>query len=173
MNFKDYVASVADFPKKGIMFRDITPLIRDGEAFKASIDEIVKYGKKQQATVVVGPEARGFLFGTPVAYALGLGFSPVRKPGKLPREVESEGYDLEYGSNILCLLSDAIKPGDRVLIVDDLLATGGTVKATCNLVERLGGTVCGIACLIELPALNGRKLLEGYDVFSLMEYEGD
>ncbi len=173
MNFKDYVASVEDFPKKGIIFRDITPLIRDAKAFKACIEKISEYGKKQGATVVIGPEARGFIFGTPVAYNLGLGFSPVRKPGKLPREVESEAYDLEYGSNTLCLLKDAIKPGDKVLIVDDLLATGGTVKATCKLVEKLGGSVCGIACPIELPALKGREVLKGYDVFTLMEYEGD
>lgn len=173
MNFKDFVESVEDFPKKGIVFRDVTPLLQNGEAFKACIDQLKEYAIKQEATIIVGPEARGFLFGAPVAYSLGLGFSPVRKPGKLAREVITEAYDLEYGSNTLCLLKDAIKKGDRVLIVDDLLATGGTVKATCNLIEKLGGTVCGIACLIELPALNGREVLKGYDIFSLMEYEGD
>lgn len=173
MNFKDYVASVEGFPKEGITFRDITPLVRDGKAFKACIDKICEYGKKVNATVVVGPEARGFIFGTPVAYALGIGFSPVRKPNKLPREAISANYDLEYGSNTLCLLKDAVKKGDRVLIVDDLLATGGTVKATTELIESLGGVVAGIACPIELPALNGREILKDYDIFTLMQYDGD
>ena len=173
MNFKDYVTTVPNFPKDGIMFRDITPLIRDGKAFNACIDDIAEYGYRFNANVVIGPEARGFIFGCPVAYKLGLGFSPVRKPGKLPREVIKEEYSLEYGSNTLCLLADAVKNGDRVLIVDDLLATGGTVKASIELVERLGGKVVGIACPIELPALKGRDLLKGYDVFTLMSYDGD
>lgn len=173
MDFKNYVASVKDFPKKGIIFRDITPLIRDKEAFKACIDEISEYGRKVNATVVVGPEARGFIFGTPVAYALNVGFSPVRKPGKLPREAIKANYSLEYGTNTLCLLKDAVSKGDRVLIVDDLLATGGTVKATIELVEKLGGKVVGIACPIELPALGGRELLNGYDVFTIMKYDGE
>lgn len=173
MNYKDYIASVENFPKEGIIFRDITPLIRDKEAFSSCIGLIAEYGKKVEATVVVGPEARGFIFGAPVAYALNLGFSPVRKPGKLPREVVSANYDLEYGSNTLCLLKDAIKPGDRVLIVDDLLATGGTVKATCELIEALGGKVAGIACPIELPALKARELLKEYDIFTIMEFDGD
>lgn len=173
MEFKNYVATVKNFPKEGIMFRDITPLVRDANAFKECIDQIAQYGKKVGATVVVGPEARGFIFGCPVAYKLNVGFSPVRKPGKLPREVITCDYSLEYGSNTLCLLSDAVKKGDKVLIVDDLLATGGTLKATTELIERLGGSVVGIACPIELPSLGGRKLLEGYDVFTMMEYEGD
>lgn len=173
MNYKDYVTTVPNFPKEGIMFRDITPLIRDGKAFNACIDEIAEYGKKVNATVVIGPEARGFIFGCPVAYKLGLGFSPVRKPGKLPRNVITAEYSLEYGSNTLCLLDDAVKKGDRVLIVDDLLATGGTVKASIELVERLGASVAGIACPIELPSLKGRELLKGYDVFTIMSYDGD
>lgn len=173
MNFKDYVETVPNFPKEGIMFRDITPLIRDGEAFNACIDELANYGKKVNANVVIGPEARGFIFGCPVAYKLGLGFSPVRKPGKLPREAISTEYSLEYGTNTLCLIKDALKKGDRVLIVDDLLATGGTIKASIELVEKLGAEVVGIACPIELPALKGRETLKGYDVFTLMEYEGD
>ncbi len=173
MEFKNFVATVNDFPKEGIMFRDITPLVRDANAFKECIDEIAKYGKSKGTTVVVGPEARGFIFGCPVAYKLNVGFSPVRKPGKLPREVITCDYSLEYGSNTLCLLKDAVKKGDKVLIVDDLLATGGTLKATTQLIEQLGAEVVGIACPIELPSLKGRQLLEGYDVFTMMEYEGD
>ena len=173
MNFKEYVATVPNFPKEGIMFRDITPLINDGKAFSACIDEIAKYAKSKGATVILGPEARGFIFGCPVAYKLGIGFSPVRKPGKLPREYITASYSLEYGSNELCLLKDSIKKGDKVVIVDDLLATGGTAKAVCELVERLGGEVVGIACPIELPALNGRKTLSGYDIFSLMSFDGE
>ncbi len=173
MNFKEYVATVPNFPKEGIMFRDITPLINDGKAFKACVDEIAEFAKKKGATVILGPEARGFIFGCPVAYKLGLGFSPVRKPGKLPREYVSASYELEYGKNELCLLKDSLKKGDKVLIVDDLLATGGTAKAVCELVEMLGGEVVGIACPIELPQLKGRETLKGYDVFSLMEFAGE
>ncbi len=173
MNFKDYVATVPNFPKKGIMFRDITPLINDGKAFKACIDEIANYAKAKGATLILGPEARGFIFGCPVAYKLGIGFSPVRKPGKLPREYVSASYSLEYGSNELCLLKDSVKKGDKVVVVDDLLATGGTAKAVCELVELLGGEVVGIACPIELPGLKGREVLADYDVFSLMSFEGE
>lgn len=173
MNFKDYVTTVPNFPKEGIMFRDITPLISDGEAFKACIDEITSFAKELKVDLVIGPEARGFIFGCPVAYALGVGFSPVRKPGKLPGEVISRSYKLEYGENTLYLTKDAVMPGQRVLIVDDLLATGGTLKAACELVEYLGGEVVGIFCPIELPDLGGRKVLEGYNLKTLMEYEGD
>ena len=170
MDLKDYIASIKDFPKEGILFRDITPLMLNGEAYKYACDQMVEYAKKVGATVVVGPEARGFIFGCPVAYSLGLGFAPVRKPGKLPRKTVTVKYDLEYGSNELSLHSDAIKPGDRVLIIDDLLATGGTVDATIKLVEKLGGTVVGAAFFIELVDLEGRKLLEGYDVFTSLKY---
>lgn len=173
MNYKDFVATIPNFPKEGIMFRDITPLVLNGEAFKSLIACIASYGKKVNASVVVGPEARGFIFGCPVAYEMGVGFSPVRKPGKLPRKAIKAKYSLEYGENELCLLEDSIKEGQRVLIVDDLLATGGTIKATCELVERLGGVVAGICCPIELPDLKGREVLSSYDVFTLMEYEGD
>ena len=128
------------------------------------------YAKEKGATVIVGPEARGFIFGCPVATNLGIGFAPIRKPGKLPRKTLEEKYDLEYGSNTLCIHADALKPGDKVIIVDDLLATGGTVKATINLCEKLGAQVVGVACLIELVELKGREVLEGYDVLSLMEY---
>ena len=170
MNLKNYVASIIDYPKEGILFRDITPLMGNGEAYKYSVDKMTEYAKEKGATVIVGPEARGFIFGCPVAYGLGIGFVPVRKPNKLPRETISYKYDLEYGSNTLCIHADALKPGDKVIIVDDLLATGGTVKATINLCEKLGAEVVGVACLIELVELNGRKVLEGYDVLSLMEY---
>ncbi len=170
MNLKDYVANVPDFPKEGIQFKDITPLMSDGAAYNYATQQMVEFAKKQQAEVIVGPEARGFIFGCPVAHELKIGFAPVRKPGKLPRETVSFNYDLEYGSNTLCMHKDAIKPGQRVLIVDDLLATGGTVEATVKLIEQLGGVVAGCAFLIELEELNGRKLLENYEVLSLMKY---
>ena len=170
MNLKNYVASIIDYPKEGIIFRDITPLMGNGEAYKYSVEQMTEFAQRLGATMIVGPEARGFIFGCPVATNLGIGFAPIRKPGKLPRKTLEEAYDLEYGSNTLCIHEDALKPGDKVVIVDDLLATGGTVKATINLCEKLGATVVGVACLIELKELEGRKLLEGYEVLSLMEY---
>ena len=136
MDYKKYIASVQDFPIDGILFRDITPLLQNGEAFAAVCNDIAEFAKKVGATVIVGPESRGFLFGCPVATKLQLGFVPIRKPNKLPREVISESYDLEYGSNTLCMHADAIKEGDKVLIVDDLLATGGTVKAVENIIKK-------------------------------------
>ncbi len=173
MNLKDYVATINDYPKKGIVFRDITPLMGNGDAYRFSVEEITKFARAKGATMIVGPEARGFIFGCPVATNLGIGFAPIRKPGKLPRKTLNEEYDLEYGSNTLCIHEDALKKGDKVVIIDDLLATGGTVKATINLCERLGAEVVGIACLIELVDLKGRDLLNGYDVFSLMAYKGE
>ena len=170
MNLKNYVASIIDYPKEGIIFRDITPLMGNGEAYKYSVDKMTEFAKSKGATIIVGPEARGFIFGCPVATNLNIGFAPIRKPGKLPRKTLEEKYDLEYGSNTLCIHADALKPGDKVIIVDDLLATGGTVKATINLCEKLGAEVVGVACLIELVELNGREVLKGYDVLSLMEY---
>ncbi len=170
MNLNDYVASIPDFPSKGILFRDITPLMADGEAFKYACDKLIDYAKKIGAEVVVGPESRGFIFGCPVAYELKIGFVPVRKPNKLPRKTISVKYDLEYGTNELHIHEDAIKPGQKVLIIDDLLATGGTVDATIKLVEQLGGEVVGCAFLIELEDLKGREALSGYDVFTLMKY---
>ncbi len=173
MNLKNYVASINDYPKKGIVFRDITPLMGDGEAYGCAVSQITEFAKKAGATMIVGPEARGFIFGCPVATNLGIGFAPIRKPGKLPRTTIEEAYDLEYGSNTLCIHADALKKGDKVVIIDDLLATGGTVLATIHLCERLGATVVGIACLIELVDLKGREKLKGYNVFSLMEYQGE
>ncbi|MCI5725050.1 adenine phosphoribosyltransferase [Fusobacterium sp.] len=170
MDLKKYVATVENYPKEGILFRDITPLMNDGEAFKYATDRIMEFAKEHNVDLVVGPEARGFIFGCPVSYALGIGFVPVRKPGKLPREVIEYSYDLEYGSNTLCLHKDAIKPGQRVLIVDDLLATGGTVEAAVKLVEKLGGVVAGLAFLIELNELKGREKLKNYPILTLMSY---
>jgi adenine phosphoribosyltransferase len=170
MNLKNYIAEVADFPQKGILFRDITPLLQNGEAYKYAINKLAEFAKAQGANVIVGPESRGFIFGCPVSVDLGIGFVPIRKPNKLPREVATERYTLEYGTNELSMHLDAIKPGDKVVIIDDLLATGGTLQAACKLVERLGGTVVGIACLIELEALEGRKLLENYNVYCEIVY---
>ncbi len=170
MNLKDYIAEVPNFPKEGILFRDITPLMLDGKAYQFASDEFTKFAKEKNATVIVGPEARGFIFGCPVANNMGIGFAPVRKPGKLPRKSISVAYELEYGTNELCMHEDAVKPGDRVLIVDDLLATGGTMEATIKLVEKLGGTVVGLAFLIELSELNGREKLIGHDILTLINY---
>jgi len=171
MDFKNYIADIQDFPIPGILFRDITPLMADGEAFRQASEEIIAFAKKVNAEVVVGTESRGFIFGCPVSYALNIGFVPVRKPGKLPRETISYSYQLEYGTNELHVHKDSIKPGQRVLIVDDLLATGGTVEASIKLVEQMGGIVAGCAFLIELTSLNGRKVLEGYEVLTLIQYE--
>lgn len=170
MDLKEYVTIVEDYPKEGIRFKDITTIMDKGEVYKYATDEIVKYAKEVGAEIIVGPEARGFIIGCPVAYALEVGFAPVRKPGKLPRETIEVEYDLEYGKDTLTIHKDAIKPGQRVLIVDDLLATGGTVEATVKLVEQLGGVVAGCAFLIELTYLNGRDRLKGYDVTALVQY---
>ena len=171
MNLKEYVASIPDFPKDGILFRDITPLMADGAAFAEACNQMIEFAKEVEADVIVGPESRGFIFGCPVAFELGVGFIPVRKPGKLPRETISYSYDLEYGSNELHMHYDGIKPNQRVLIIDDLLATGGTVEATIKLVEKLQGVVVGCAFLIELEDLKGRELLSDYNVLSLLSYE--
>ncbi|SFA38630.1 adenine phosphoribosyltransferase [Parageobacillus thermantarcticus] len=170
MDLKQYVTIVPDFPKPGIMFKDITTLMDKGEVYKYATDQIVEYAREKKIDIVVGPEARGFIIGCPVAYALGVGFAPVRKEGKLPREVVRVEYGLEYGKDVLTMHKDAIKPGQRVLITDDLLATGGTIRATIQLVEQLGGVVAGIAFLIELTELEGRKKLEGYDILTLMQF---
>lgn len=170
MDLKNYIAIVEDFPKAGIRFKDLTPLMHSGKAFKYATDQIVQYARNLDVDMVVGPEARGFIVGCPVAYALEIGFAPVRKEGKLPRETISIEYGLEYGKDVLTMHKDAIKPGQRVLIVDDLLATGGTIEATVKLVEKLGGIVAGIAFIVELTYLNGRKRLEGYDVLTLVQY---
>ena len=173
MDLKQTVREIKDFPKEGIDFKDITTLLQDGKALKFAIDEFIADLKDKNVDIIVGPEARGFLMGTPVAYGMGIGFVPVRKPGKLPWEVESFEYDLEYGSNILQMHKDAIKPGQRVLVIDDLLATGGTINAVNKMVEQLGGVVVGDAFLIELVDLKGREALKGYEVFSILQFEGE
>lgn len=170
MKLENYIAAIKDFPKEGILFRDMTPLLQDKDAMKYTIDRICEFAKSVGADVVAGPEARGFIFGTPVAYALNIGFVPVRKPGKLPRKTIEYNYDLEYGTNTLCMHEDAIKKGQKVVIIDDLLATGGTVEAAIKLIEQLGGEVVGLAFLIELDDLKGREKLQGYNVMSLLHY---
>lgn len=167
---KNYIRDIPDFPKEGIIFKDITPLWKDKDAFAQTIEEIVNRYKNQQIDVVVGVEARGFIIGAPVAYKLGVGFVPVRKPGKLPYKTTSISYELEYGTDTIEMHEDAIARGQRVLIVDDLLATGGTTKALCQLVEKAGGKVVDLAFIVELAFLHGKEKLKDYNVFSLIEY---
>ena len=171
---KSSIKSIPNHPKKGIIFRDITSLLEVPAAFKATIDLIVEKYKDQGLTKVIGTESRGFIFGAPVSLALGLPFIPVRKPGKLPREVIAQSYQLEYGQDTLELHTDAISQGDNVLIIDDLLATGGTVEATVKLVQRLGGEVKHAAFVINLPELGGEKRLRdlGIDCYTLVNFEG-
>ncbi|MBV9580818.1 MAG: adenine phosphoribosyltransferase [Chloroflexi bacterium] len=164
------IDDVPDFPKKGILFKDITTLLKDARAYKASIDQLTELVRRHQPEVVIGMESRGFILAAPIAYQLSAGFVPVRKLGKLPGEVISTEYDLEYGTNTLELHSDAISPGERVLIVDDLLATGGTVSATIQLVERLQGQIAAVAFLVELKDLHGRDRLGNYEVISLIQF---
>lgn len=171
MDLARIIRNVPDFPVKGILFYDITTMLKDAEAFRASIDQLVAFYQNRQIDVVVGVESRGFIFGAPLAYRLGAGFVPVRKPGKLPAETLAESYELEYGTNTLEMHADAIQKGQKVLVVDDLLATGGTARATCHLVEQLGGQVMGVAFVIELSFLKGREQLQGYEVFSLLQYD--
>jgi adenine phosphoribosyltransferase len=167
---KALVRDVADFPQEGVVFKDITPLLADELAFSTVIDLIVVHFGRGNVDKVVGIEARGFIIASPVAYHFGAGFVPVRKQDKLPYHTESAEYELEYGAATLEIHQDAVKPGERVLVVDDVLATGGTARAAAQLVERIGGKVVGIACLIELGFLHGRDRLEGYDLFTLLSY---
>ncbi|GAB6155318.1 adenine phosphoribosyltransferase [Desulfosporosinus burensis] len=170
MDFRDHIRIITDFPKEGISYKDVTTLLKNGEIYRSAIDALVEKIKPWQPDVIVGPEARGFLFGAPVAYALGIGFVPVRKPGKLPANTIAETYALEYGFDTLEVHADAIRPGERVVIVDDLLATGGTMLATANLMQKIGADVLGMGFLIELTFLKGREKLVEYPVFSLVEY---
>ncbi len=172
MELKDYVTTIPDFPKPGIMFRDITTVVSSPEGLKMSIDQMVDALKDVDFDLIAGSESRGFVFGTPVAYAMGKGFVLVRKKGKLPRETISQEYDLEYGTATLEMHKDAVKPGQKIVIVDDLIATGGTTEAMIRMIERLGGEVVKICFVMELAGLGGRKKLEGYDVMSLITYEG-
>jgi adenine phosphoribosyltransferase len=172
-DLKTTIRSIPDFPKKGIMFRDITTLLKDPAAFATAIDRLTAYYRGKSIDKIVSVESRGFILGAPLAYNLHAGFVPVRKPGKLPAEKLSQSYALEYGTDTLEIHQDAIARGERVLILDDLLATGGTISATCKLVEKLGGTIVGLAFLIELAFLDGRKQLSGYDVHSLVTYTSE
>jgi adenine phosphoribosyltransferase len=169
---EDYVLSIPDFPEPGIMFRDITSVIQDPDGLKLAVDGLADLVKDLDFDLVIGPESRGFIFGVPVAYLLGKGFVPVRKKGKLPRETVSQKYDLEYGQAEVEIHKDAIKPGEKVVIVDDLIATGGSAEAAAKLVEKLGGKVVRMAFVMELSGLEGRKKLKGYDIESLIVYPG-
>ncbi|NKF52402.1 adenine phosphoribosyltransferase [Shewanella sp. WXL01] len=172
---KASIKTIPDYPKPGIMFRDVTSLLEDAQAYKATMALLVAHYQSKGFTKVVGTEARGFLFGAPLALELGIGFVPVRKPGKLPRATEAQSYELEYGTDTLEIHTDAIEPGDKVLVVDDLLATGGTIDATVQLIRRLGGNVEHAAFVISLPEIGGEKRLKdlGLEVMSLCEFEGE
>jgi len=164
------IRNIPDFPKKGILFRDITPLLHDSESFREAVHILSDKYRNEEIDLVVSAEARGFILGACLAYKLGVGFVPVRKPGKLPYEVEKATYELEYGEDALEMHRDAVREGDRVLVFDDLLATGGTARAICQLVEKPGGKVAGICFLIELTSLKGRGKIKDYPVFSLIKY---
>src|SRR4051794_20591541 len=168
---KEHIRDIPDFPKPGVVFKDITPLLADVDAFRFTVAAIADHFAGQTVDKVLGIEARGFITAAPVAYRFGAGFVPVRKAGKLPWEIEKEEYALEYGTDLLEIHRDAIEPGERALIVDDVLATGGTAAATVRLVEKLGGVVAGLGFIIELDFLGGRGKLEGHDVVSLVRYD--
>ncbi|MBI5747306.1 MAG: adenine phosphoribosyltransferase [Nitrospirae bacterium] len=170
MDFKSRIREIPDFPKKGILFYDITTLLKDPSTYARAIDKISNFYQDDGVNKVVAIESRGFILGAPVAYNLRAGFVPVRKPGKLPSDIYEAKYNLEYGSDSLTIHRDALTTGERVLIVDDLLATGGTISATVDLVKQLGGVIVGIAFLIELTGLKGRSKLDGYNVLSLVSY---
>lgn len=169
---EDYVRSIPDFPEPGIIFRDVTSILQDADGLKLAIDSMQECLKDTDADVIVGTESRGFMFGVPIAYNLHKPFVPVRKKGKLPCETVSRSYDLEYGSATIEMHRDSIKPGQKVAVIDDLIATGGTVEAAVKLIEELGGEVVKIVFLMELAGLKGREKLAGYDVASVIRYEG-
>ena len=171
MELETYIRHIPGFPKEGILFHDITPLLLDGDALRYSVDRLAEFARDRKVDLVMGAEARGFIVGAALAYALGVGFATARKPGKLPWTVSRCEYDLEYGTDALEIHADAVKPGQRVLIHDDLLATGGTAAANVQLVQEAGGSVAGLAFLIELTELKGREKLQGLDVFSLLTYD--
>lgn len=170
MNLKEHIRVIENFPTEGIRFKDISTLLNNGPAYKEAIDQLKELVKELKIDLIAGPEARGFVVGAPLAYALGVGFVPIRKSGKLPYQTIEENYDLEYGKDKLAMHIDAIQPGQRVLIADDLLATGGTIATSIKLVEQLGGEVVGAAFLIELTYLEGRKKMDNVNVFTLMQY---
>ncbi len=169
---EDYVITIPDFPEEGILFRDVTGILQSAEGFRLAIDELAKLLEGVECDVIAGTESRGFIFGAPLAYKLGKPFALLRKKGKLPRETISKEYDLEYGTAEIEIHKDAIKPGEKVVMVDDLIATGGTIKACCELVEELGGVISKALFVIELKGLNGREALKGYDVASVIAYDG-
>lgn len=171
VDLRSHIRDIPDFPKPGILFKDITTLLQDQNAFRASVDQLAEAFSGVEATHVVALEARGYIFGAPLAYKLGLGFVPVRKPGKLPAETVSVDYELEYGTNTLHIHHDALNRGDRALVIDDLIATGGSAAATVALVERLGAQVVGFGCVIELTFLQGRDKLNGLPVQALLSYD--
>jgi len=171
MDLKKVIRDIPDFPQKGIIFKDITPLLANSAAFKFAVDQMADFALKQGAGAIVGIDSRGFIFGSAIAYKLGLKFVPVRKKGKLPYKSISEKYDLEYGTAEIEIHEDALNKGEKALIVDDLLATGGTMRATCNLVEKLGAEVCGITFVINLAFLNGMEKLKDYKTLTLINYE--
>lgn len=171
MSLKQYIRVIEDFPKPGISFKDITTLLKDGQVYRETVNQMMEMVKDLRIDVIAGPEARGFVIGAPLSYAMGLGFVPIRKSGKLPGEVMEAEYDLEYGSDKLAIHKDAIQPGQRVLIADDLLATGGTISTSVNIIRQLGGVVVGAAFLIELVDLKGRNKLSDVEVFSLITYD--
>lgn len=173
MELKDYIASIPDFPKDGIIFRDITPILTSPKAMRHVTRKLADFIEDQDATLVLAPEARGFFFGLPAAVEADVAFAPVRKPGKLPRETVQETYELEYGTDTLQMHADAIKPGDRVVIIDDLLATGGTVEAIRRMAEKQGAEVVGAAFVVELDDLHGRERLKDVPLLSLIHYEGE
>jgi len=169
-SLKQYVREVPDFPKPGILFYDITTLLQNGEAFRQTVEALAGHYAGQKIEAVVGVEARGFIFAAAVAFRLGTGFVPVRKPGKLPYRTVRKTYQLEYGSDTLEMHADAIRPGSRVLLVDDVIATGGTARAVADMIREQGGQVAGIGFVLELEFLHGRQALEGYEVYSLLKY---
>lgn len=171
MELSDYIRHIPDYPKKGILFHDIMPMLQNAEALRQAVDSLAVFARERDVDLIFGAEARGFILGAALAYSIGAGFAAARKPGKLPYKVTRCEYDLEYGTDVLEMHTDAIQPGQRVLIHDDLLATGGTAQAKINLVEGAGGVVAGLAFIIELTALGGRDRLRGYDIFSLLSYE--
>lgn len=170
MGLKNYITDVPDYPVKGVIFKDITTLWKNPSAFKQSIDELAEHYKDIKIDKIVAAEARGFIIGAPMALALNAGFVPIRKPKKLPREVITETYELEYGTDTLAMHKDAIKEGEKVLIVDDLIATGGTCQAIANLVKKLKGEIIGFCFLVELEFLKGREKIKEFDIFSLIKY---
>ena len=173
MDLKNYIRTIPDFPKEGIMFRDITTLIGNAEGFKLALDQLIDIAKNTEFDAVAGLESRGFIFGAPIAYALGKPFIPIRKKGKLPHNTIEVSYDLEYGSAVLEMHADAIEKGQKVLVIDDLIATGGSAKACAQLIEKLGGEVAKFLFVIELIDLKGREALDGYKVETLTVFEGE